>query len=201
VNRAHLELLASPQWRRYLEVDVIPWVRAQADLGGDVLEVGPGPGLTTDLLRHQGGHVVAVESDPVLAAELAQRLDGTSVDVVCGDATEPFPWAERFDVATCFTMLHHVPTPARQDALFAEVCRTVRPGGVFVGIDSSDAPELRALHVDDVFVPIDASTLGARLESAGFDRAVVESWTASTRPGPRIRFVASRLRDPGVTGR
>jgi hypothetical protein len=34
-----------------LAKDLLPWVSSVADLGADVLEIGPGPGLTTDLLR------------------------------------------------------------------------------------------------------------------------------------------------------
>jgi hypothetical protein len=33
-------------------------------------------------------------------------------------------------------MLHHIPDPAGQDALFARVARALKPGGVFVGVDS-----------------------------------------------------------------
>ncbi|GHF16232.1 hypothetical protein GCM10010359_17110 [Streptomyces morookaense] len=39
------------------------------------------------------------------------------------------PFADgRFDSVVCFTMLHHVPTPAAQDRLFAEAHRVLRPG-------------------------------------------------------------------------
>ena len=51
MNRSHLDFLASPAWARMLETDLLPWLVGVADLGDDVLEVGPGPGLTTDLLR------------------------------------------------------------------------------------------------------------------------------------------------------
>ena len=52
--------------------------------------------------------------------------------------------------------------------MFAELNRVVRPGGVLVGTDSVDHELIRAFHEDDVFVPVDPDTLGARLESAGF---------------------------------
>ena len=38
----------SPEWRQYLETGLLPWVMGRAELGDDVLEVGPDPGLTTD---------------------------------------------------------------------------------------------------------------------------------------------------------
>ena len=48
------------------------------------------------------------------------------------------------------TMLHHVPTVAAQDALLAEACRVLRPGGWFVGVDSLDDPGFRDFHAGDV---------------------------------------------------
>ena len=76
--------------------------------------------------------------------------------------------------------------------MFAEVHRLVRPGGRFLGVDSLDSPELRAFHVDDTFVPVDAATLGHRLERAGFTDVAVDEWTASTRGGAKVRFVATK---------
>jgi hypothetical protein len=89
-------------------------------------------------------------------------------------------------------MLHHVPTPELQDALFAETCRLLRAGGVFVGLDSLDSPKLRELHVDDTFVPLDLAPTEARLRAAGFADVVVEQWDPPRRPGAKVRFHARR---------
>lgn len=43
MNQAHLEFLASPAWAQMLETDLLPWIERVADLGDDVLEIGPGP--------------------------------------------------------------------------------------------------------------------------------------------------------------
>jgi len=48
VNRLHDWLCRSAQWRKTIQQRV-PWVVSGADLGHNVLELGPGPGLTTDL--------------------------------------------------------------------------------------------------------------------------------------------------------
>jgi ubiquinone/menaquinone biosynthesis C-methylase UbiE len=101
------------------------WAR---DLGDDVLEVGPGYGATTDVLRERVAKLTAVEIDPALAAVLADRLAGANVTVVEGDATALDFDDGRFTGATCFAMLHHVPTSELQDQLFAEVARVLRPG-------------------------------------------------------------------------
>jgi SAM-dependent methyltransferase len=190
MNRAHLEFLASPWWANYLETELLPWVLGATDLGDDVLEVGPGPGLTTDVLRRQVAALTAVEVDGDLAAALANRLAGTNVEVVQADATDSGLATDRFSAATCFTMLHHVPSPELQDRLFAEVCRVLRPGGILIGTDSMDSDAVRQGHVDDVFVPVDPATLGLRLEAAGFVDVSVER--ASDAWGERVRFHACK---------
>jgi SAM-dependent methyltransferase len=174
MNQLHLELCASPEWAAYVESDLLPWALEGRDLGDDVIEIGPGPGRTTDVLRAHVQRLTAVEIDADLAEQLAARLQGSNVTVVCADATDTGLDADRFTAATCFTMLHHVPSPENQDRLFAEVARVLRPGGVFVGTDAIDTPDLRALHVDDVFVPVDPTTLGRRLTDAGFADVTVE---------------------------
>jgi SAM-dependent methyltransferase len=60
MNKRHIEVLSSPRWAAMLERDLLPWVASVTDLGDDVLEVGPGPGLTTELLRvlRPGGALV-----------------------------------------------------------------------------------------------------------------------------------------------
>jgi SAM-dependent methyltransferase len=175
VNESHLVFLASPEWAAMLESDLLPWVEAAGDLGDDVLEIGPGPGLTTDLLRRRVPRLTAIEMDRSLAAPLQERLTGTNVDVICADATESGLDADRFSAATCFSMLHHLPSPESQDRLFVEVNRVLHPGGIFVGTDSRDLDVIRAGHVDDTFVPVDPDTLADRLARAGFVHTKIDT--------------------------
>ena len=175
MNELHRQFLASDDWKKILETDLLPWIDAAGDLGDDVLEIGPGPGLTTDLLRVRVPRVTAVELDDDLAAKLTTRLAGMNVDVVHSDATKSGLASDRFSTATCFSMLHHMPEPQLQDALFAEVHRMLRPGGRFVGTDAVDSDMIRSFHEDDIFVPADPATLGARLQAAGFADADVTS--------------------------
>jgi len=174
MNEGHLQFLASPEWRQMLETDLLPWVDGVADLGEDVLEVGPGPGLTTDLLRTRTEHLTAVEMDAAVAAAVTTRLAGTNVEVIHGEGSDTGLPADRFSGAVCFSVLHHIPSAALQDRLFAELHRVLRPGGVFLGADALDLDVLRQGHVDDVFVPVDPDTLGSRLETAGFGPVAVE---------------------------
>jgi hypothetical protein len=71
-------------------------------------------------------------------------------------------------------MLHHVPTPEAQDKLLAEVARVLRKGATFAGVDSLDSPEFRAMHVDDICVPIPPEGFAERLKNAGFSEVHVE---------------------------
>lgn len=168
MNPEHLDICASGGWRDVLRDLVLPYALAGARLGDDVLEVGPGPGMTTDLLRAEVPRLTAIEIDDGLAADLAARLAGTNVEVVRGDATA-MPFEDgRFTGAVSFTMLHHVPTADLQDRLFAEVARVLRPGAVFVASDSVASDELAALHVDDTYNPVDPDDVEARLRVAGF---------------------------------
>lgn len=168
MNEEHLKLCASAEWAEAVQKWIIPWVLDDIELGDDVLEVGPGPGLTTDVLRGLVPRLTAIEIDRDLAGSLADRLADTNVEVICADATRmPLPDG-RFSGAVCLTMLHHVPGPAAQDALLAEIHRVLRPGAMLAGEDSLDSPELRTLHENDTYVPLDPDHLAERLEAAGF---------------------------------
>jgi SAM-dependent methyltransferase len=173
MNSEHLELCASDEWRDALRDFILPFALADARLGDDVLEVGSGPGRTTDLLRADLSRLTAVELDEHLAAALADRMAGTNVEVVNADATA-MPFEDgRFTGAVSFTMLHHVPTAELQDELFAEVARVLRPGATFVASDSVASEELASFHHDDVYNPVDPSSVEARLVGAGFASADV----------------------------
>ncbi len=126
-----------------LEAELLPWIEAAGDQGDDVLEIGPGPGLTTDLLRRRAHRVTAVEIDPSLGRPLRDRLAGTNVDVIIADATDAGLPGDRFSAAGCFSVLHHMPSPEDQDRLFCELHRVLRPGGIFVGQDSLDLESMR----------------------------------------------------------
>lgn len=168
MNKLHLELCSSDDWADGLKRWVIPGALKGVTLGDDVLEVGPGPGRTTEILRHLTTRLTAVEIDHDLADSLSLRMAGTNVDVMEADATAlPFPDGA-FSAALSFTMLHHVPTPEQQDRLFAEIARVLQPGGTLAGVDSKDSPEFRDLHVDDICVPLVPEQLAERLKRAGF---------------------------------
>lgn len=180
MNRLHHWLCRSDRWNRTLEQRV-PWVLSTANLGPHVLEAGPGPGLTTDYLRSAFPRVTSIEADRELAQSLRNRLRGTNVEVIDGDATDmPLPDAE-FSGCAAFTMLHHVPSRSLQDKLLREVWRVLKPGGAFVGSESLQSLMMRVLHLGDTFVPVIPDTFAARLEAAGFEGVELEKGSGAFR--------------------
>jgi SAM-dependent methyltransferase len=158
-----------------VEREIGPWVLDGVTLGARVLELGPGFGAATDLLRDRVAHLSCLEVDLPRGAQLASRLRESEVDVVCGDASS-LPFAPGvFDAVVCVAMLHHLPCQALQDTLFRDVARALRPGGRFAGYEAAASPLLRLLHVYDTFVPVPAPTLADRLGTAGFTDVVVTS--------------------------
>ena|SRR6185437_12561698 len=186
MNRFHLWYCQSDHWRRKTQNEILPWALNGIGLGDFVLEVGPGLGLTTDLLRRRSKLIEALEVDPTLAATLQRRFAGANVNVRCGDATN-MPYDDgRFSAVVSFTMLHHIPSPELQDQFFREAHRVLQPGGVFIGVDSLPSFLMRLVHLGDTLTLVSPDSLNQRLESAGFTEPDVE--VASSR----FRFSAKR---------
>lgn len=168
MNILHRWLCASSHWRRIVETRTLPWVLDGVDLGENVLEIGPGPGITTDLVRTGVTWLTCVEIDARLAVSLQQRTAGKNVTVVHEDATHMSFANETFDAALSFTMLHHVNSAALQDRLLSEVLRVLRPSGIFAGVDSLYSRAFNLFHIFDTLTIVDPATFPNRLRSAGF---------------------------------
>lgn len=189
MNRFHRWYCRSSHWRRTVRERLLPWALAGVDLGDDLLEIGPGPGLTTDELRSRVARMTAAEIDPRLADALAARHAGTNVRVIRADATAlPIPDAS-MSAVVCFTMLHHVRSAARQDLLLAEAARVLAPGGTFAGSDSTTSWWFRQIHRGDTLVPVEPETFALRLAAAGFGEIKV------SRAAGAFRF---RARKPAL---
>jgi ubiquinone/menaquinone biosynthesis C-methylase UbiE len=186
MNLVHRTLCSSPVWAGIV-AQQLPEALDGIDLGDNVLEIGPGFGATTRVLVDRVPRLTSIEIDEASVRRLRAEL-GERVQVLHGDGTQlPFP-DRSFSAVVCFTMLHHVPSAALQDRLFAEVRRVLRPGGVFRGLDSRSSLLFRLLHLRDTMVVVDPDTLPGRLTSAGLTDVEV-----TTVPG-QISF---RGRAPG----
>ncbi|HLJ16984.1 MAG TPA: class I SAM-dependent methyltransferase [Bryobacteraceae bacterium] len=175
MNFAHHWLCSSSRWKQTVKTYVLPWALEGLDLGSNVLEIGPGYGATTDLLRNRVAHLTCVEPDAGLAENLRHHTRGQNVTILCEDATAMSLPDAAFDGAVCFTMLHHVPSAALQGRLLAEVARVLRPGGIFAGTDSRYSFSFRVLHLFDTMLVVNPSTFPARLKAAGFEDIQVDT--------------------------
>jgi SAM-dependent methyltransferase len=191
MNWIHRRYCGSPSWAAFVASSLLPWGLDGLDLGDEVVEVGPGLGVTTRLLAGRVPRLVAIEVEEGFVAMLERELGG-AVEVVHGDGSAmPFDDG-RFSAVVCFTVLHHVPSPALQDRLFAEAFRVLRPGGVFAGTDSLPNLRFRLIHLFDTMVTVDPATLPARLEAPGFGDVEV-----ATIPR-RVRFRARKSLPAGA---
>jgi ubiquinone/menaquinone biosynthesis C-methylase UbiE len=181
VNPAHNVICSSRRWRRRAEHKLVPWALQGVDLGGEVLEIGPGFGATTRALVRRVGTLDVLELDERYCERLRVQF-GSRVRVTRGDATAmPYP-DRRFSAVLCFTMLHHIPSRELQDKVFSEVGRVLAPGGVFAGTDSVGAGTVfKLIHLGDTMVPIDPDELPDRLAAAGLTRPAVERVDGSYR--------------------
>ncbi len=189
MNSNHDRVCPTPEWAEYLHTEVLPQAVAGVELGARMLEIGPGPGASTEWLRHRVDHLVALELEEAAAAALEERFaDADNVEVHTGDATS-IPWpADSFDSVGCFTMLHHVPTVALQNQVLSETHRVLRPGCTLVASDSLHSVELHHFHEGDVYNPIDPGTLFTRLQTIGFDHITIGvewgMWFRARKPAP-----------------
>lgn len=163
-------------WRAFTRRVVFPWAIGDADLHGDVLELGSGSGaMAAALLDHYPSiRLTATDVDPAMREVAARRLApyGDRVDVRAADASDlAFPDGS-FDAVVSFIMLHHV---LDWEQALAEVARVLRPGGMLVGYDIVESAVSRlTTHLDRS--PHRMTTvegLRARLESLPFERVTV----------------------------
>lgn len=87
-----------------------------------VLEIGPGKGSLTVPLAARAGRVVAIEADGRLAAALAGRLAGSTVEIVHGDALR-VPWPPASSV--CGNIPYRITSPLIERALTPPRPRTI----------------------------------------------------------------------------
>jgi len=159
--------------------------RLRDGLRGDVLELASGGGRLTRRLIEIAGSLHGFDIAPDMVAYCQEtfpsatfsqleysglsRWDGESWDAVCSGCNS-------FDVLT----------DEERNALFGNVARLLRPGGIFVGQDSLDLEPIRAAHDDDTFTPVDPDQMKDRLAAAGFGA------TKTDVVGFHFRFVSQK---------
>jgi SAM-dependent methyltransferase len=155
--------------------------------GGDVLEVGCGPGWLTEMLLMLGYRVTAVEPSGDLIAIAKHRVAHASdhyrmptirdqVRFIEGSVEEHEFGSETFDAVIFYDVLHHV---MDEELVFEKCARSLRPGGVLGIIEGAWVPgcieQERALFEEMATYatlenPFTQGYLDALLKQYGFER-------------------------------
>ncbi|PSP93948.1 SAM-dependent methyltransferase [Halobacteriales archaeon QS_4_62_28] len=96
---------------------------------GVALDVGCGNGRHSELLADTADRVVALDASRELLLAARDRLSGTQVAILQGDATTLPMRSESVDVAVYVATLHHLPTTEARRASLDELARVLTPDG------------------------------------------------------------------------
>jgi SAM-dependent methyltransferase len=191
MNRYETWFCGTRVWRWVTQRRLLPWILQGSELGEHVLELGAGLGAATQELARHAHRVTSLEYDHTFAAKLGVRVNGPNATVIQGDAAM-LPFADgSFSSTVAILMLHHLRSNELQDRAFAEICRTLRPGGVFLAFEIQDGWLHRVGHIRSTFVPLASASVFARLTAAGFSKVTVDI----RRGGFRIRALARENAD------
>lgn len=181
MNRFESWFCASSLWRNITERRILPWLLSGYKLGDHVLELGAGPGATTEELRRRATHVTSLEYDHKFSARLGACFRNTNVGVLRGDAAAlPFP-DETFSSVIAVLVLHHLKSQEQQEKAFGEIYRVLQPGGAFLAMEIGDGWVQRFGHIKSTFVPVVPAAAFARLTALGFSKIVIDMQRSAFR--------------------
>lgn len=132
-------------------------------LGGRLLEVGVGTGLS--LPRYSSNvEVVGLDLSPHMLKQAQKKVETEKLDNVVGlslmDASTMAYADNSFDIVTAMYVMTVAPDPS---AVFAELCRVVRPGGEIILVNHFSHEKGWRSHIERLFAP-HAAWLGWRPE-------------------------------------
>jgi SAM-dependent methyltransferase len=121
---------------------LLPALRRLAGPGKDVADLGCGIGPLLPFLAEHFRHVYAVDFAPGMLERARDRCPGIgNIEFLERPLTDLAPLAGKVDVAVAVNSLIMPDIPDLEESL-RQVRRTLRPGGVFVGI----VPAMDAVH-------------------------------------------------------
>ena len=102
--------------------------------GKRVLDIGAGLGESSVYFALQGAQVTSTDLSPLMVETVARlaRLHGVEIQTAVAAGESLNVPADHFDIAYIANTIHHI---GDKGALFAQIHRALRPGGVFVSID------------------------------------------------------------------
>ncbi len=164
-------------------------VQAAERIGGRILEVGVGTGLSLPSYG-KSNRVVGIDiSEPMLdkARERVRRQRLSQVEAIqCGDAEKLDFADESFDVVVAQYVVTAIPNPERA---LDEFIRVVRPGGEIVLTTRIGAEAGLRGGIERLLMPV-TSRLGWRTE---FSWARYEAWIGAS---PQVRLLEKRALPP-----
>jgi len=130
IARAYEENLGYPHTRAYLDYLNDALLSAVGpDLLGTMAEICCGTGVATRLFEGRYAQAIGVDISTAMLERAAQENSGRPAIFIQGDATK-LPLADAaFDTVVMLGGIHHINDRA---GLFAEVVRTLKPGGRFI---------------------------------------------------------------------
>lgn len=161
-----------PRYPQEIFDDIFQAVGPERNLAVDL---GAGTGLATASLCPHFAQVIAVEPDPIMAAELEGLAPNVSIR---GEAAEDVEFAPgSVDAVIAATAFHWM----RRDAVTASVASWLRPGGVF-GVFWYDLAHVEDAAVQALVASENAERWdahrSARLKERGADEAAVRTCDA-----------------------
>ena len=128
------------------EAELLEWLPRRCE---QVLDLGSGDGRLMALVKlaRPEAHGVAIEFSETMLQLLQQRFDGDStVRTLAHDLDLPLSATlGSFDAVVSSFAIHHI-SHGRKQALYEEVFRMLRPGGVFCNLEHVASPT-DALHL------------------------------------------------------
>ena len=94
--------------------------------GSEILDIGCGGGILSELLSQKGGIVTAIDlaDGPLNVAKIRQQKSKLPIDYRKISTTDLVKEGKQYDVITCLEMLEHVPDPSIVVKECAQLCKS-----------------------------------------------------------------------------
>ena len=183
------EEIEGDPWERFLEE-----LAARLPAGGRVLDLGCGNGVKIARLAGRFELVAVDLSEEQLRLARAKVPEATFLNADFGELDFP---AQRFDAATAFYSVMHVPRDEHR-ALFGRIAGWLKPGGLFLASLSHEGGPDRTyewLGVEMFFSGFDAETNRRLVREAGFE-LILDELVWMQEPQGRVAFLWVLARKP-----